>query len=73
MNAWWEKNPNYIWEDSNLYYICDSYIADYISGRDMPHIKKIASELNKSLKQRMVMNKTTTTTTTTKYFSIFLT
>ena len=39
MNISWEKYPNYLWEDLNLYYICDTYIADYISGRDMPHIK----------------------------------
>jgi hypothetical protein len=39
MNISWEKDPNYLWEDSNLYYICDTYIADYFSGRDMPHIK----------------------------------
>ena len=39
MNVSWENSPNYIWEDSNLYYICDTYIADYFSGRDMPHIK----------------------------------
>ena len=38
MNISWEKSPNYLWEDLNLYYICDTYIADYISGRDMPHI-----------------------------------
>lgn len=38
MNISWEKNPNYIFEDSNLYYICDAYIADYFAGRDMPHI-----------------------------------
>ena len=44
MNVSWEKTPNYLWEDSNLYYICDAYIADYISGRDMPHIKN--TEIN---------------------------
>ena len=58
MNVSWEKNPNYIWEDSNLYYICDSYIADYISGRDMPHIKntKINMEdfYNHSLKHSVI-------------------
>ena len=44
MNVSCEKTPNYLWEDSNLYYICDAYIADYISGRDMPHIKN--TEIN---------------------------
>ena len=40
MNISWENDSNYIWEDSNLYYICDTFIADYISGREMPHIEK---------------------------------
>ena len=39
MNISGEEEPNYIFEDSNLYYICDTYIADYISGREMNHIK----------------------------------
>ena len=38
MNISWE-NPNYLWEESNLYYICNTYIADYIAGADMPHIR----------------------------------
>ena len=45
MNISWEKDPNYIFEDSNLYYICDAYIADYISGRYMPHIENTGIDM----------------------------
>ena len=45
MNISWENNSNYIWEDSNLYYICDTYIADYVSGRDMPHINNTGIDM----------------------------
>ena len=38
MNVSGELNPNYLFTNDNLYYICDTYIADYVSGRDMPHI-----------------------------------
>ena len=38
MNISSETNPDYLYKDNNLYYICDSFIADYFSGRDMPHI-----------------------------------
>jgi hypothetical protein len=40
MNVSSKKHPDYLWKSSNLHYICDTYIADYISGRDMPHINK---------------------------------
>ena len=44
MNVSGVERPNYLWEYSdsytNLYYICDAYIADYISGREMTHIKE---------------------------------
>ena len=45
MNISGEDDPNYIWEDSNLYYICDAYIADYISGREMTHIRKTGIDI----------------------------
>ena len=45
MNISWENNSNYIWEDSNLYYICDTYITDYVSGRDMPHINNTGIDM----------------------------
>ena len=45
MNISWENNSKYIWEDSNLYYICDTYIADYVSGREMPHIRNTGIDM----------------------------
>ena len=45
MNVSVESDPRYIWEDSNLYYICDSYIADYVFGREMPHIKNTGIDM----------------------------
>ena len=38
MNISPETTPNYLYIGNNLNYICDTYIADYIAGRDMPHI-----------------------------------
>ena len=40
-------NPNYLFEDDNIYYICDTYIADYIAGIDMPHINKTGIDMDK--------------------------
>ena len=58
MNISWENNPNYIWEDSNLYYICDTYIADYVSGREMAHIRNTGIDMeefyNHSLNQSII-------------------
>ena len=39
------ENPNYLWEDLNLLYICDTFIADYFSGRDMTHIRKTGIDM----------------------------
>ena len=41
------STPNYLFVNNNLHYICDTYIADYISGRDMPHIKKTGIDMDK--------------------------
>ena len=41
------STPNYLFVNSNLHYICDTYIADYISGRDMPHIKRTGIDMDK--------------------------
>ena len=38
MNVSGKEAPNYLYINNNLNYICDTYIADYIAGRDMPHI-----------------------------------
>jgi hypothetical protein len=46
MNISWD-NPNYLFVDDNLYYICDTYIADYIAGIDMPHINKTGIDMDK--------------------------
>ena len=40
MNVSLDKQSNYLFENDNLYFICDTYIADYVSGREMPHIYK---------------------------------
>ena len=46
MNVSGENNSNYLWEESNLYYICNTYIADYIAGADMPHIKNSGIDMD---------------------------
>ena len=40
-------SPNYLFVNSNLHYICDTFIADYISGKDMPHIKRTSIDMDK--------------------------
>ena len=47
MNVSSEITPDYLYINNNLYYICDSFIADYFSGRDMPHINKTGMDMEK--------------------------
>ena len=47
MNVSGEKTPNYLYKNNNLYYICDSFIADYFNGRDMPHINNTGIDMDK--------------------------
>ena len=47
MNVSGETNPDYLNKDSNLIYICDSFVADYFAGRHMPHIIETGMDMEK--------------------------
>ena len=40
MNISGEKEPKYLWNKTNMYYIGDTFIADYIDGREMKLIRE---------------------------------
>ena len=39
MNISKEENPEYLQDFDTIYYICDTYVADYVDNKSMPHIK----------------------------------
>ena len=47
MNVSSEKTQDYLYINNNLYYICDTFIADYFSGIYMPHIIKTGLDMDK--------------------------
>ena len=47
MNVSSELNPKYLYDNNSLNYICDTYIADYVFGRDMPHINNTGIDMDK--------------------------
>ena len=47
MNVSSEKTSDYLYINNNLYYICDTFIADYFSGIYMPHIIQTGIDMDK--------------------------
>ena len=47
MNVSSEKTSDYLYTNNNLYYICDTFIADYFSGIYMPHIIQTGIDMDK--------------------------
>lgn len=47
MNVSSEKTSDYLYTKNNLYYICDTFIADYFSGIYMPHIIQTGIDMDK--------------------------
>ena len=47
MNVSSEKASDYLYTNNNLYYICDTFIADYFSGIYMPHIIQTGIDMGK--------------------------
>jgi len=47
MNVSSEKASDYLYTNNNLYYICDTFIADYFSGIYMPHIIQTGIDMDK--------------------------
>ena len=45
MNVSSEITPNYLFINNNLNYICDAYVADYFSGKEMPHINNTGIDM----------------------------
>ena len=45
MNISGEKDPYYLWNTTNMYYIGDTFIADYIDGREMKLIRDTKIDL----------------------------
>ena len=45
MNISGEEEPYYLWNTTNMYYIGDTFIADYIDGREMKSIRKTGIDM----------------------------
>ena len=45
MNISGEKEPYYLWNTTNMYYIGDTFIADYIDGREMKLIRETGIDM----------------------------
>ena len=47
MNISSELNPKYLYDNDNLKYICDTFISDYVFGRDLSHINNTGIDMDK--------------------------
>ena len=50
MNISGEVTPDYLYMNSNLLYICESFVSDYFYGKDMPHVKNTGIDMKKFYK-----------------------
>ncbi len=47
MNKSGIENPKYLWDPMTLFYICDTFISNYVENKTMPHIRKTGIDLEK--------------------------